>query len=80
MFTRGQRYEKRYSLVLFYPFFYITTNEKYLKMIEITILNMFFAISWMMIDYFVSQSCPVYVSINFSCSYTFMSQHTLYSP
>ncbi len=31
MFTRGQRYEKRYSLVLFCPFFYLITNEKCLK-------------------------------------------------
>ena len=42
MFTRGQRYEKRYSLILFCPFFYITANEKYLKMIEFTILNYVF--------------------------------------
>ena len=37
-----------------------------------------FHVSWVVVEYFVAQSCYVYVRVNLRCSYVFVSEHFLY--
>jgi integrase/recombinase XerD len=37
-----------------------------------------FHVSWVVVEYFVAQSCYVYVCVNLRCSYVFVSEHFLY--